>query len=500
MALIESVAFAVVIGALYFYFTRTFNYWKARNVQGPKPVPFFGNIFESALRYVHPGIITKRVYDSYPTEKVVGMFRMTTPCLLIRDLDIVKHVLIKDFDSFVDRGIEFSDEGLGTNLFHANGETWRKLRSRFTPMFTNQKLKNMMHLINDRADKFIDYISEITLKNPEQDIYPLVKKYTMSTMAACFFGLDIDTLRGDTQTVMRIDKAIFTPTFAIEFDMMYPGLLKKMNMSLFPKDIKKFFKNLVETIMTQRNGVPSTRKDFMDLILEYKNKNALATINSDAKVEELTNGEIEAQAFAFYAAGYDTSASTLCFMLYQLALEPEIQDRLRNEIDTYLHRHGDQIELDTLNELPYLDQVLNETLRMYPIDDTLLRKAQHHYKFPGTNVEVSQGQILLIPALGIHHDEKYYPKPEIFNPENFARENVTGRHPCSFLPFGLGPRNCIGIRFAQTQIRVCAIRLLSKFRIEVSKNTVRSFCFDPYRINIAPNKKLYVNFCPRMNL
>ncbi|XP_047984305.1 cytochrome P450 6B4-like [Leguminivora glycinivorella] len=217
------------------------------------------------------------------------------------------------------------------------------------------------------------------------------------------------------------------------------------------------------------------------------------------ETEELSNSDIEAQAFAFYAAGYDTSASTLCFMLYHLALEPEIQERLRNEIDVYLRTHGDQIDLETLNELPYLDQVLNETLRMYPSDDTLLRKAQNDYKCPGTNVEVSRGQIVLIPVLGIHYDEKYYPNPEIFNPENFARENLIGRHPCSFLPFGLGPRNCIGIRFARAQVRACVIKLLSKFRVEACKDTVRSFCFDPYRLNIAPDKKLYVNFHPRMD-
>ncbi|XP_047984294.1 cytochrome P450 6B2-like [Leguminivora glycinivorella] len=274
MVLVGLLVFVLAVGALYFYFTRTFNYWKARNVLGPKPVPLFGNIFESALRYVHVGVITKRVYNSYPNEKVVGMFRMTSPCLLIRDLDIVKHILIKDFDFFVERGIEFSDEGLGTNLFHANGQTWRKLRSRFTPMFTKQKLKNMMHLINNRADKFVNHISDIPVENPE-DIYSLVKKYTMSTMTSCFFGLDVDTFRGDIQILMKLDKNIFTPTLAIEFDMMYPGLLKKINMSLLTKDIAKFFKDLVETMIIQRNGVPSTRKDFIDFILESKTKKNL---------------------------------------------------------------------------------------------------------------------------------------------------------------------------------------------------------------------------------
>ncbi|XP_063618867.1 cytochrome P450 6B2-like [Cydia splendana] len=501
MVFLTVVILAVIVSVLYYYFTRTFSYWKYRNVTGPKPIPFFGNMYRSTMRYDSMGIVFKNIYESFPREKVVGIFRMTTPTLLVRDLDILKHILVKDFDNFADRGLEFSKEGLGQNLFHSDGETWRGLRSRFTPIFTNSKMKNMMYLLNDRADKFVDYVSEIIATSPEQDIHRLLQKYTMSTITGCAFGLDIDTFRGDIQTLKRVDKEMFAPNYAVEFDMMFPGVLKKLNMSAYPAYIRNFFKELVETVTTQRNGKPSNRKDFMDSILEMKNKKQLEVVKKHGDQEtstiDITNGVIEAQAFVFYAAGYETSASTMGFMFYQLALDTKIQDRLRNEIDEYLERHSNRIELDTLNELQYLDQVFSETLRMYPIGDNLQRKAGNDYNLPGTDVTIAKDQVIFVSVSGIHYDEKYYPEPEKFDPDRFSPENVAARHPFAYLPFGHGPRHCIGMRFARVQSWVCIIRFLSKFRLEAGKNTVRSFSNDPYRVVIAPNKTLYVNVYPR---
>ncbi|XP_063623073.1 cytochrome P450 6B6-like [Cydia splendana] len=379
---------------------------------------------------------------------MVGLYRMRTPCLLIRDLDIVKHVLIKDFQVFSDRGVSFSKKGLGTNLFHADGETWRSLRHRFSPLFSNQKLKNMMYLLNNRADKFMEYVSEVTV-TPEHDVHGLMRKYTMSTIWACAFGFDIDTFQEEIHTTLKkIDQAIFSRNLIIELEMMYPGLPKKLKIDIFPSFMQHFFKDLVEKVITQRKGVPSTRNDFMDLLLQIKNNKELQTAGRFGDVEgenvEITNSIIEAQSFAFYVAGYETSASTMGFMLYQLALNPEIQERLRKEIDEYLQRHEGRIEVDTIKELTYMDQVFNETLRMYPIVEHLRRKSQTDYECPGTNVKVSKGQLVLISVWGIHHNKLYYPEPQKFNPDNFSPGNTASRHPCAYLPFGAGPRHCIG--------------------------------------------------------
>lgn len=435
---------------VYSYFTRTFNYWKKRNVKGPKPIAFFGNIKQSALRRENIGVTFLDMYNAFPKEKVIGIYRMTTPCLLLRDLDVIKHIMIKDFDTFADRGVEFSKENLGVNLFHADGETWRILRNRFTPIFTSGKLKNMLYLLTDRGDKFVDYINELCNgQYAEQEVHSLLQKYTLATISACAFGLDIDTLSSEQMKILhKIDKLIFTTNFVSELDMMYPGILKKLNTSLFPKEVTEFFSELVRTVVELRNGVPSDRKDFMDLILELRQMEVIQGQKREGdqvqKTVELTEGLIAAQAFVFYAAGYETSATTMAFMLYELSKNPDVQDKAIAEIDETLEKHHGQITYETLSNLKYVEKVFDETLRKYPLVDPLQRNAQENYMIPGTDVLVEKGQTVLVSVTGIHYDEKYYPNPEKFDPERFSPNNLKERHSCAYLPFGIGPRNCIG--------------------------------------------------------
>ncbi|XP_072938212.1 cytochrome P450 6B5-like [Epargyreus clarus] len=498
------VGLLVIFLSLYYYFTRTFNYWKVRNVVGPKPKAFFGNLMESALRRKNMGIVFKEIYFNYPNEKVVGVYRMTTPCLFIRDLDLIKHIMIKDFDCFEDRGVEFSQKGLGLNLFHADGKTWRVLRSRFTPLFTSGKLKNMLYLLTERGDKLANYVGQLCESRTEQNIYSLVQRYTMATISACAFGLDVETLNDKVEIFRKIDTLIFQTNYAIELDMMYPGILKQINKSLFPTEVNDFFENLVKTVIAQRNGMPTNTKDFMDLILELRQQKVIVENkrkeNAEQHILELTDSIIAAQAFVFYAAGYETSATTMSFLLYELAKNTDVQDKLRNEIDEVLNNHKGEVTYEALMDMKYMKKVFDETLRKYPIVEPLQRNAKVDYQLPGTDVTLKKGQTVLMSPIGIHYDPKYYPDPEKFDPERFNPEIAGSRHPCAYFPFGIGPRNCIGERFAKLQSRVCITKLLSRFEVTTSENTVKNIQYSPTRVVLGPNYGIYLNISPRKDL
>ncbi|KAM3958201.1 cytochrome P450 6B2-like [Aphomia sociella] len=489
---------------LYYYFTRTFNYWKDKGIVGPEPTPFFGNIMKAALRRANHGEVISSIYHQYPNEKVVGLFRMTTPSLLIRDLDIIKHIMIKDFDEFADRGIEFSKQGLGANLFHAEDDTWRLLRNRFTPLFTSGKLKNMLHLMKTRGDLFIKYVKDITKKQSEHQIHTLVQRYTITTIAACAFGLDYDDISDRNsffKTLQRIDSEIFNANFSIELNMMYPTLFKKLNSSILPKYVTDFFYELTRSVINARKGKPTNRKDFMDLILELREQRELhsqKTNDNNKKMHlEITESVIAAQSFVFYAAGYEPSATTMSFLLYLLAKNPHIQEQVHKEIDETLKKRNDELTYDTIKDMTYLAKVFDETLRLYPLVEPLQRCAKTNYKLPGTDIVIKKDQIVLISPRGIQHDPEYYPNPEVFDPDRFNPEVAGARHPCAYMPFGVGPRNCIGMRFAKLQSSICIIKLLSKFRVELSENTMKEMQFDPTRQLMSPSDGILLNVIRR---
>ncbi|XP_075979729.1 cytochrome P450 6B6-like [Anticarsia gemmatalis] len=497
-----SVVLIVLYYVFYNYFTRNYNYWKSKNVRGPQPVPFFGNLKEYTLRRKNMAIVIQEYYDMFPNEKVVGIYRMTTPCLLIRDLDIIQHIMIKDFDLFKDRGIEYSTEGLGKNLFHADPVTWTALRTRISPIFTAGKLKNMFYLLNERAKVFLSYMENKSQTNPEYDIHALVQKFTVATIFACAFGIDFDTFNCELdEALVTVDKLSVTPSFAVEVDMMYPGILKKLNLSLFPAGVKQFFDKLVSNIVSQRNGKPSDRGDFMDLLLQMRQTGEITSLKSkegsEHKAIEITDDVIGAQAFVFFVAGYETAATSMTYLLYSIALHPEVQDKLIQEIDNVTMAHNGEITYESLKEMKYLDKTFFETLRMFSVVDPLQRRALEDYKIPGTDVIIKKNQIVLLSVSGIHRDEKYYPNPEVFDPDRFEPELAGARHPCAYLPFGVGPRNCIGMRFGALQSRLCIAKILSKFRVETCERTKIPIGVQPDRAIIGPSEQIFLNIVPR---
>ncbi|XP_013140400.1 PREDICTED: cytochrome P450 6B4-like [Papilio polytes] len=321
----------------------------------------------------------------------------------------------------------------------------------------------------------------------------------MATISACAFGLDLD--EDMYKTLNKVDKMIFTPKYSIELDMMYPGILVKLNNSNFPKFLKAFFNNLVKTVVTQRGGKPTNRKDFMDLLLELRQKKTIeaskGSVDEKVRTLELTDDVLAGQAFAFYAAGYETSASTMTYLFYEVAKHPEIQDKVIAEIDEVLKKYDGEITYEFLNELTYLNQVFDETLRMYPVVDPLQRNAEMDYVIPGTNTKIRKRQTVLVSALAIHRDPKYYPNPGKFDPERFTTENKKNIHSGAYMPFGTGPRNCIGMRFAKVQSLVCIVKFFTKFRVEPTKNTPAEVELDPMRLVLFPRGGIELNVIRR---
>lgn len=134
----------------------------------------------------------------------------------------------------------------------------------------------------------------------------------------------------------------------------------------------------------------------------------------------------------------------MSFALYELALNPDVQDKLAEEIRKYTSENGDKLTYDLLQEMKYLDMVVSETLRKYPPVGNLFRQCTKPYTIPGTNVLIEAETRVFIPIYAIHRDPKYYPNPEKFDPERFTPEEKAKRHPMIYMPFGEGPRNCIG--------------------------------------------------------
>ncbi|XP_017860255.1 PREDICTED: probable cytochrome P450 6a14 [Drosophila arizonae] len=462
------IVFSLVLTWLFGYLRHCYTYWEQRGVPQVRTHFLFGNFFK--LKSIHHSELLQEAYDAFKGKsKVAGTYVYTNPIAVVTDLDLVKTILIKDFNKFVDRmntPFNLEKNPLAGHLFNLHGEQWRALRTKLSPTFTSGKIKYMFSTITSVAQQLDETcrqeVAESASNGNILELHDLLGRYTVDVIGNCAFGIECNSLKNPKAEFREVARQLFTGhNRSVRWSLFkrtYARFLEKM--PIRPRhpheDFVSFFLRLVRDTVEVRERENIKRNDFMDLLLGLR------------KTEEkngLTVDQLAAQVFVFFVAGFETSSSNMSYALYELAKNPDIQSQLRAEIQSVLQKHG-KLTYEAMMEMSYLDQVVNETLRKYPALASLTRVPSEDYKVPGdeANIVLERGLSVHIPVCAIHYDPEYYPEPHEFRPERFEPAALQQRHPMAFLGFGDGPRNCIGLRFGRMQVKVGLITLLSSYR------------------------------------
>lgn len=188
----------------------------------------------------------------------------------------------------------------------------------------------------------------------------------------------------------------------------------------------------------------------------------------------------------------------MCFASHELACNPDVQDRLRKEIDEVRESlNGEIPTYDTVMAMPYLDMVVSENLRKWPPVVTVDRECTKPYvmeDYAGKKHQLKVGDSIVFPIFAIHNDPALFPNPSKFDPERFSTERKHEIDPDSYIPFGVGPRMCIGNRFALMEAKINLFHLLSAFIIEKSPKTDESLTLSTQAINLIPKNGFWLQF------
>lgn len=452
------VTLSLILVSVYYWSVRKFNYWKIRHVKYPKPVPMFGNYTDFILQKKGRAEIAMDILQKFPDEPIVGAFYGTEPLLLVQDPEILKIVTTKDFYFFNPR--EHTDhnnkEFITRNLFFTYGDNWRVLRQNLTPLFSSAKMKNMFYLVEKCTRDLETMLDEETSVTNIVEIRSVMSRYTMDSICSCAYGIDAKVMGKEIQTnpFRKIAGAILE-TSAIRglktiSRSIWPSLFYGLGLTLYPNQIYDFFSTVLISVFKKRDYAPSSRQDFVDLVMSLKqNKEIIGdTMKSmkDRKNEKVTlevNEELLlALCVLFFVAGYETSSSTLSFSLFELAKNPEAQEKVLKEVDAYLASRG-SVQYDCITELPFLDQCVDEALRLHPILPIISREVYEDYTLPN-GTQLTKGLKVHLPVYHMHRNAKYFPDPDDFKPERFAPDVKRNLVPYTYFPFGEGPRVCIG--------------------------------------------------------
>ncbi|KAK9730876.1 Cytochrome P450 [Popillia japonica] len=416
-----------------------------------------------------------------------GIYLIHQPVYLCVDPEVCKLILTKDFQYFGGRGASFDykKNPLGQHLFNLEGEAWRNMRVKLTPTFTSGKMKQMFDTLLDCGIPMLERIDELVQQKKSLDIKEIVGCYTTDVIGSCAFGLECNSFKDPKSEFRKNGRILLSArpifTIAIFLRFVMPSILKKIPVKFIPQDIEDFFVGAIKSVIDHRSSNNVYRNDFVQILLDMQEKS-----KADGQ-EPMTVMEIAAQSFVFFIAGFETSSTTMSFCLHELAFNQDVQDKLRNEIKKTMQENDGKLTYDGVMGMKYLDGVVNETLRKYPPLPMLFRKCDRDYTLKDTNTTLEAGTNVFISILGLHYDEEYYPNPEKFVPERFMDENKHSRPQYTHLPFGEGPRNCIGSRFGLMQTKTGLAMILNKFRVLPGPGETYKINFNP-KITIMTKK------------
>lgn len=340
------------------YLTMKFSYWSSKGITQFKRDVLFGNFFH--LKSLNHSEFLQEVYDSYKSKsKIAGIYIYTKPVAVILDLDVVKAILIKDFHNFEDR-MEYKNTSdvLSSHLFNVERNIWRPLRQKFSPTFTSGKMKFMFPTINKLTQELKDTYERgiSTYGDSGFDVYDLSCRYTVDVVGTCILGIECNSLKDPTAEFRQVAGQVFSRTnFNIKwhlFKTTYVNFMKFVGIKRYPEFVEDFFKRVTRDAVIEREKMGIKRNDFLNILIELKN-------TKDENGQPIvTYDQISAQLFVFFMAGFESSATNMTFALYEMARNPQIQDKVRQEVFQVLQKHGNELTYEAMMEMTYLDQVL----------------------------------------------------------------------------------------------------------------------------------------------
>ncbi|XP_043461775.1 cytochrome P450 6k1-like [Leptopilina heterotoma] len=443
-----------------FYAKYKLNYWKRRGVQSLPTDLIFGNFKDAVLFRTAPGWHLGKLHkDAAADAKLLGFYIFHKPCVLLRDPKLIRQIMVTDFENFSDRhfgGSKQTDSIGMVNLFGLKNPVWKYVRSKITPTLTKGKLKLMLPLMTEIGENMIEYIDSKPVDSEgikKLDAQDLNYKYTTDLISIVALGTKLNSFLDPNNKLTKVVDRFFHSLkrmIALITVFFMPELVELFgSLMLFDSSfLKKVFFKEVEH--RERSGLKNG--DFIDSLIKIKHEQQ----NPDFRFD---GDNLFYQSGTFFS-GFESSSTASSFSIMELAKHPEFQQKAREDINAAIEKHG--LTYNAFNDMKYLDQCIAEGIRLHPPVATIDRNTRQDYQIPGTDVVLEKGTAVYISLYGLHQDPQYFEDPSAYNPERYnERVNISE----AYIPFGVGPRMCVGMKIGQLHAKVSIAMILRKYEI-----------------------------------
>ncbi|GMT22204.1 hypothetical protein PFISCL1PPCAC_13501, partial [Pristionchus fissidentatus] len=485
--------------------------WTKRGLPGPEPELLFGNL-RDIWNYDEPRSLVLRDW-SKKYGKIYGFYEGQRPFIVVSDFETINEIVVKKTDHFNARArfaLQERNDGPNTRIIEARGPHWKRLRTLGSMAFTNKSLRNVLSTVEHSATTMIEGMAK---QQGEINTLLFFQEYTLDVICKVALGMrDVemfnnkyfDSCTGIFYRPLRHPITIFPSFFPFAVDEIRSVLmllhrnpvayyyflcLAKLFSSYKPPFVvlMDMLKANVEQRKKERAENKQSTGDFIDLFLDAEvDQSEVQFGEYSDTAKKLSSDEIVGQCFIFLLAGFDTTSNSLAYTTHFLANHHDVQKKLVEEVDEFL-LENETLEIERLGDLKYMDAVIKESLRHYPLGSVVVtRECSKPCEIGGFKFEV--GDMVATDTWTMHMDENVWGEDaKEFRPERWLEDSDRPR--AAFQSFGEGPRICLGMRLAYMEEKIALVKLLSRFRIEKTAQTnpiklVGSFTVSPHKVMV----------------
>lgn len=416
-----------------------------RSVPGPRGLPILGVMPEMVGDMLGLFTRTTRVYGG------IAQFKLLNKSyLLVTNPDYVKYILQDNYKNYIrGRSVETGRVLLGNGLPLIDGDFWLRERRMLQPAFHRERLGKLANTVTAVIETYMQNWSEKAKQNQILDMDDEMMRLTLTVIIKSMFSSPIDDkilplshafqaaskfMLWRSQQMVQLPLSVPLPRHT-----EYNHALKVLNDTIYP-------------LIT--NGRTHPKDDLLGMMLEMR----------DADTGEgLSDQQARDEVVTIFFAGHETTAATMSWAFYLLSQHPEIEERLRAEVNNVLN--GRIPTFADLPKLVYMQQVINEVLRLYPPAYLFAREAVVEDVLDGYPIPANM--LIFISPFVTHRDPNDWPDPELFDPERFTSEQIASRPRHIYFPFGEGPHLCIGNNFAMMEMQLILSMALQHFRLRL---------------------------------
>lgn len=495
-----------VVTAGYFYYRCKFSFWSKQELHGPSPSPVFGNTLDTLL---HAPVMDVYEKDNRLYGDVYGVYDGSRPGLIVSDPEILKKILVSDFTHFTNRNLTGFDHPMEKKMFFLlEGDDWRSARATCSQAFSSLKIKSMSRHIHHSAEYLVQVIGKRQQQTSatELEVKELYKAYALNAMGKSLFGIEVDAYDWNAVDPMWAKALNYfkVSNLSMVLSMILPSWFKTMiNFTVFNKEGLVCFELVTKGIIDKRRNCDVSREydDFVSIMIKSNMDQ-----NRNERMRVFSDQEITANCATFLIAGTETSTLALTIISYLLATHPKEQQKLYEEIkgasEGDLSMASKKLpSSETLASLEYLDAIIKESLRLFPPAVVAERRVSQEYTLElkdGKKVTLPLGSFVWIPIFNIHRSEKNFFRPNDFIPDRFIiKEEKNSINPMTYMPFGAGPRNCIGMRLALVNVKHAIASILLNFKLEKGDKTIDTLDVSATNDDLLIIPDVFIKFTPR---